>query len=108
MHVLAFVGEGEPPSPGEGPSKEERDAGNFTIAYHGSAQGKSIAVRVAGFQDPGYGSTSKQIAESALCLLLDDVPTGGGIWTPASAMAVPLTRRLQEQGVLSFTDELNV
>ena len=103
-----FVGEGEPPTPGEGPSKEERDAGDFTIAYHGSAHGKSITVRVAGFQDPGYGSTSKQLAESALCLLRDDVPTGGGIWTPASAMAMPLIQRLQEQGVVSFTDELNV
>ncbi|MEM1155944.1 MAG: saccharopine dehydrogenase NADP-binding domain-containing protein [Pseudomonadota bacterium] len=106
--IGAFTGGGEPPKPGEGPSKEERENGHFTIAYHGTTNGKSIAVRVAGFQDPGYGSTSKQIAESAMCLLLDGVPTKGGIWTPASCMAQQLTQRLQDQGVLSFTDELNV
>ena len=53
---------------------------------------------VRGDRDPGYGSTSKLIAESALCLVQDVEPQPwprGGIWTPGAAMGLALVRRLQ-------------
>lgn len=43
-----------------------------------------VAV-ITGDRDPGYGSTSKMIAESALCLVRD-VEGEGGIWTPGALM----------------------
>jgi short subunit dehydrogenase-like uncharacterized protein len=59
---------------------------------------------VKGDRDPGYGSTSKLVAESALCLLDEITPemAGGGIWTPAAAMGLALQRRLHERAGLSF------
>jgi short subunit dehydrogenase-like uncharacterized protein len=35
------------------------------------AEGHSLRVGVKGDRDPGYGSTSKMIAEAAVCLLQD-------------------------------------
>ncbi len=52
--------------------------------------------------DPGYGSTSKMLAESALCLAKDDIKVGGGIWTPASAMNELLLERLTNNAGLKF------
>lgn len=89
--------------PGDGPSREERDAGGYLLAFTGALDdGRAVRVTVAGDQDPGYGSTSKMIAESALCLLRDDVGTGGGIWTPAAAMGPELIERLRRRSVLTI------
>ncbi|MGS0754462.1 saccharopine dehydrogenase family protein [Roseateles sp. GG27B] len=94
------------PQPGEGPSREEREAGFYDVLFLGdNAAGHSLRVGVSGDRDPGYGSTSKMIAEAALCLLLECPDTQGGIWTSASAMGVRLTRRLQENAGLSFAVE---
>ncbi len=91
------------PKPGEGPSKAEREAGRYELLLVGShAGGSEIRVKVTGDRDPGYGSTSKMIAESALCLLLDDVETGGGIWTPAAALGEKLLPRLVAGAGLTF------
>jgi len=62
-------------------------------------------VGVKGDRDPGYGSTSKMITEAAVCLLQEAADTLGGIWTPASAMGMRLTRRLQANAGLSFAVE---
>ena len=89
--------------PGDGPSKEEREAGFFTIALHGSGAGENTGVvRVSGDKDPGYGCTSMMISQSALCLLRDGVEAGGGIWTPGAAMGDKLISRMQDAGVLTF------
>jgi short subunit dehydrogenase-like uncharacterized protein len=66
--------------------------------------GQRISATVKGDRDPGYGSTSKMIAESALCLI-EDVPTAGkgGIWTAGALMAAPLAKRLEAHAGLSFT-----
>ena len=94
------------PKPGEGPSKAEREAGFYDVLFLGhDAAGNGVRVGVKGDRDPGYGSTSKMIAEAAVCLLQDASGTAGGIWTPASAMAAPLIGRLQKNAGLSFALE---
>ncbi|EAQ98873.1 saccharopine dehydrogenase family protein [Congregibacter litoralis] len=89
--------------PGEGPSKEEREAGFYDMLYIGSNDnGDSVTVQVYGDRDPGYGSTSKMIAEAAICLA--QTPKGhGGCFTAAPVMGEPLRKRLQEHAGVSFT-----
>ncbi|MFP1684272.1 saccharopine dehydrogenase family protein [Alloalcanivorax sp. C16-1] len=94
------------PKPGEGPSKEERENGFYDVLFlGGNDQGEHLAVSVSGDKDPGYGSTSRMISESALCLLRDATDTGGGIWTTAPAMGDKLIRRLTEHAGLRFEVE---
>jgi saccharopine dehydrogenase (NAD+, L-glutamate forming) len=59
---------------------------------------------VRGDRDPGYGSTSKLIAEAALCLAFDvsREETPGGVYTPAAAMSEKLIARLQSHAGLTF------
>ncbi len=91
------------PKPGEGPSKSEREAGFYDVLFIGEASdGKSLRASVSGDMDPGYGSTSKMITESALCLIQDVPTTAGGIWTPGALMAKALTNRLQQHAGLTF------
>ncbi|RYD54125.1 MAG: hypothetical protein EOP60_08530 [Sphingomonadales bacterium] len=92
------------PAPGEGPSREERDTGHYDIAFVAEMpDGQRVTATVKGDRDPGYGSTSKMIAESALCLI-DDVPdAAGGIWTAGAIMAEPLAQRLEANAGLSFS-----
>ena len=98
-------GEGGP-KPGEGPSREEREAGFYDVLFIGSnAKGDTLRVGVKGDRDPGYGSTSKMITEAAVCLLQDATDTAGGIWTPASAMGARLRERLQKNAGLTFSVE---
>lgn len=92
--------------PGEGPSKEERENGYYDVMFVGqTAGGDTVKAAVTGDRDPGYGSTSKMIAESAVCLLKDPSLAGGGIWTPAAALGTPLIERLQAHAGLTFALE---
>lgn len=94
------------PKPGEGPSKEEREAGYYDIVFVGTdTKGQKIKVSVSGDLDPGYGSTSKMIAESAICLVKDAIETKGGIWTTAPAMGEQLIKRLVVNAGLTFKQE---
>jgi short subunit dehydrogenase-like uncharacterized protein len=94
------------PKPGEGPSKAEREAGFYDLLFVGSNEaGKSLRVSVSAKLDPGYGSTSRMIAETALCLLKDASDTQGGIWTTAPAMGDKLIKRLTENAGLTFKQE---
>ncbi len=94
------------PKPGEGPTKEEREAGHYDVLFIGStADGGEIRVGVTGDMDPGYGSTSKMIAESAICLVRDRTDTPGGIWTTAPAMGAALIERLTANAGLTFAVE---
>ncbi len=91
------------PKPGTGPDAAAREKGFFNLEQIGRlADGRRIRSRITGDRDPGYGSTSKMLAESAVCLALDDLDSGAGILTPASAMAAPLLKRLRENAGLSF------
>jgi short subunit dehydrogenase-like uncharacterized protein len=94
------------PKPGEGPSKAERDAGHYDILFMADGgDGKTVNVAVTGDRDPGYGSTSKMIAESALCLLFEAKDAKGGIWTPGAVMGPALRARLVANAGLTFEVE---
>ena len=91
------------PAPGEGPSRESREAGNYDVLFVGTtADGREIRAAVAGDMDPGYGSTSKMITESAVCLLEDCADLPGGIYTSAPAMGHKLIKRLVDHAGLTF------
>ena len=94
------------PKPGEGPSRAEREAGSYDVLFIGEhPNGHTLRAVVTGDMDPGYGSTSKMIAESALCLVQDH-PAGatgkGGIYTPAPLFGETLVERLVERAGLTF------
>jgi short subunit dehydrogenase-like uncharacterized protein len=94
------------PKPGEGPSKETQENGYFEIALLGlnpDDAEKNIRATVKGDRDPGYGSTAKMLAESAVCLATDELDVGGGFWTPASAMGTSLIERLGANAGVTFT-----
>ena len=93
------------PKPGEGPSKEEREAGHYDVLFVGLNDDGEIRVGVTGDKDPGYGSTSKMIAESAICLVRDSADTPGGVWTTAPAMGDALIERLRANAGLTFDVE---
>lgn len=91
------------PKPGEGPDKNQRESGFFTLLLFGKLpDGSLMRARVTGDRDPGYGSTSKMLAESAVCLASDDLPSRAGFLTPASAMGDALIKRLVENAGLCF------
>lgn len=99
------LGSDSGPKPGEGPSREEREAGHYDVLFLGEdAQGHRLSVAVTGDRDPGYGSTSKMIAEAAVCLL-ENRGTPGGIWTTAPALGQALIDRLQANAGLTFSVE---
>ncbi|MEO1596103.1 MAG: saccharopine dehydrogenase NADP-binding domain-containing protein [Pseudomonadota bacterium] len=93
------------PKPGEGPSKAERDAGHYDVLFLAETESGPIKLGVTGDRDPGYGSTSKMIAEAAICLVKDKADTAAGIWTPAAAMGQALIDRLTANAGLTFEFE---
>lgn len=93
------------PQPGEGPSREEREAGYYDLLFVGVADdGRQVRAAVHGDRDPGYGSTSKIIAETALCLIWSP-EVAGGIWVPGAALGDKLVERLAGHAGLTFSDE---
>ena len=66
---------------------------------------QEVRAAVSGDMDPGYGSTSRMIAESAVCLITDCEDLPGGIYTSAPAMGHKLIRRLVAHAGLSFRME---
>ncbi len=107
-----MIGTDNDPKPGEGPTKEERDAGFYDALFVGEyPDGRRAMLSVKGDRDPGYGSTSKMIAETALCLLAaggdgnGTISCGGGITTPGAALGEELVKRLEAHAGLTFTVE---
>jgi short subunit dehydrogenase-like uncharacterized protein len=84
--------------PGDGPSPEQRANGWFSVKFRGEGGGRRLVTEVKG-GDPGYGETSKMLAESALCLAHDDLPDRAGQLTPAVAMGQALIDRLVAAGI---------
>lgn len=94
------------PKPGEGPSKEERESGHYDLLFLGiGSDGRQLKAVVTGDRDPGYGSTSKMIAECAICLRRDAADIAGGFWTPGAAMKDALIKRLVDRAGLTFAVE---
>ncbi|HEX7856787.1 MAG TPA: saccharopine dehydrogenase NADP-binding domain-containing protein [Sphingobium sp.] len=93
------------PGPGEGPTREEREAGFFDILFIGiGADGRRVRTSVKGDVDPGYGATSKMLPETAITLIgSPDVPAG--IWTPGAALQGRLLERLQKHAGVTFSVE---
>src|SRR3546814_13257485 len=78
---------------GEGPSKEERENGFYDILFIGEyPDGTSVRASVQGDRDPGYGSTSKMLAETGIALLANK--GAGGVWTPGALLGDALIERL--------------
>jgi short subunit dehydrogenase-like uncharacterized protein len=93
------------PSPGEGPDRAAREAGYYEVFFLGidpDNRDHDTRVRVYGDMDPGYGSTSRILGEAAACLAKDEPITGGGFWTPASALGQPYLERLRANAGLTF------
>ncbi len=97
-----------PPKPGEGPSKNERENGFYEAIFTGeAADGTRVTSVVGGDLDPGYGSTSRMITECALTLTrnVDRAATPGGVYTPAAALGRHGIERLIENAGLYFKFE---
>jgi short subunit dehydrogenase-like uncharacterized protein len=86
---------------GEGPSDAKRGRSWFKATFTAEGGGRRVRTEVSG-GDPGYTETAKMLAESALCLAFDDLPTTAGQVTTAQAMGQPLLDRLVKAGI-SFT-----
>jgi short subunit dehydrogenase-like uncharacterized protein len=107
--------------PGEGPTAQQREKSWFKVKFAaragdplgiqprpsgsrprhpaaGDPLGERVVTQVSG-GDPGYGETSKMLAESALCLAHDDLPQRAGQLTPAVAMGQVLIDRLIRAGI---------
>ena len=109
-HVAStpMMGGDDDPKPGEGPTKEERETGFYDVLFIGEYPadthgGRTIKLSVKGDKDPGYGSTSKMIAETAIALCEIDGP--GGVTTPGAALGEALVERLQANAGLTFAVE---
>jgi len=85
------------PKPGQGPGRATLDGGGFRADLLAqTAAGDLVWGTVTGKGDPGNTITVCCLAESALCLALDEdaLPSGGGVLTPAVAFGQHLLDRL--------------
>lgn len=87
---------------GKAASTTPQQEGFYDLLFLGEGMdGHVLDVSVKGDGDPGYGSTSKMISQSALTLLETKSP--GGVFTPGGLMAKPLLDRLQKFAGLTFS-----
>lgn len=99
------------PSPGEGPSRERREAGSFRLQTSTTTQdGTRYRATVGAQCDPGYAATAVMLGQAALALVA--TPPGsrergeGGVLTPAVALGDLLVDRLRDQGFVLQVDRL--
>ena len=89
------------PSPGQGPSPEQRASGCFELHIVGRTQGLTDEygrVIVGAQGDPGYSQTAVMLAQSARLLAEGSISAVGGVHTPASALGMAAIERLRSQG----------
>ena len=92
------------PKPGEGPSKKKMKTGFYNLRFYITLEdGSQAFAKVTGDMDPGYGSTSKMLAESAVCLAKDKLSNISGVLTPSLAMGDALLKRLEKNAGLTFS-----
>ena len=90
------------PKPGEGPTFNSRKNGHFKFRFYLFDNKLKAIVSVSGTGCPGYGSTSKMLAESSICLALDELPPQNGVLTPSTALGASLLGRLEKNAGLKF------
>ncbi len=85
---------------GSGPDAAQRQKNSFKTRFYAKSELGEVITQVSG-GDPGYGETSKMLAETALCLALDrdKLPNRYGILTPVLATESLLLERLQKAGI---------
>ncbi len=94
----------KPPAPGEGPTPEERETGFYDVVFVGDMpDGETVRYAVKGRYDPGYGSTSRMIAETGMALLHSSAE--GGVGTPGSFLGEALVMRLRDHAEMTFAPE---
>jgi short subunit dehydrogenase-like uncharacterized protein len=93
------------PKPGEGPQEKDRKEGYFTFSFYAKSKGKeTMRIDISSKEDPGYGATSKMLAESAICLALDkSCPDSFGVLTPSQAMGDCLLKRLEDKAGIKIS-----
>tara|TARA_B110000908_G_C10030352_1_gene347120 strand:- start:297 stop:662 length:366 start_codon:yes stop_codon:yes gene_type:complete len=94
---------GEPikfkPISGEGPPSWLLRDGGFEVEVTARTNKKFVRTRISGQGDPGYGATSKMLAELGLCLALDDHSKSShraGVLTPSTGLGHALVFRLSQ------------
>ena len=75
--------------------------GNVRVEH--IADGTTVRASVKGDRDPGYGSTSKMLAETGIALLANKGE--GGVWTPGALLGDALIERLTANAGLTFQIE---
>ncbi len=80
---------------------ESTRRGSYRVRLLGrTVSGRKIEAHAAGDGDPGCEPTAMMLAESALCLALDDLTTHPcGVLTPATAMGSHLAARVRGGGM---------
>ncbi|MDA8547199.1 saccharopine dehydrogenase NADP-binding domain-containing protein [Flavobacteriaceae bacterium] len=92
------------PKPGDGPNKKERESGYFSSRFFVFDEESNASVfKVTGDRDPGYGSTSKMLAESSVCIAKDNLEDKFGVLTPSYAMGDHILNRLISKAGLTFS-----
>ena len=91
------------PIPGEGPTMKKMEKGFYNLRFYITLNdGSNAFAKVTGDMDPGYGSSSKMLAESAVCLAKDKLSDTSGVLTPSLAMGESLLKRLEKNAGLTF------
>ena len=92
------------PISGEGPTKKKMEQGFYNLRFYITLEdGSNAFANVTGDMDPGYGSSSKMLAESAVCLAKDKLSNTSGVLTPSVAMGDSLLKRLEKNAGLTFS-----
>ena len=94
---------GEPikfkPTSGEGPPSWLLREGSFNVKITARSNGEFASTTISGQGDPGYGATSKILAELGLCLAMDDHSKSShqsGVLTPSTGLGHVLVMRLKQ------------
>tara|TARA_B100000575_G_scaffold150619_1_gene120057 strand:+ start:3997 stop:5223 length:1227 start_codon:yes stop_codon:yes gene_type:complete len=90
------------PKPGKGPTENSRKSGFFKLRFYVFDKKLKAIVSVYGVGCPGYGSTSKMLAESSICLAKDKLPIQNGVLTPSTGLGNAFLNRLQKNADLKF------
>lgn len=101
------------PAPGTGPSEEARENGFFRMdARSTTTTGARYRSVVSSKGDPGYKCTATMLAEAALTLAEENLPTlpsnaDGGVVTPAVGLGEPYAERLRARGFTIEVEKLS-